>query len=113
MLSNKLYNFLKYFTTVFLPGVGAIYWGLWEIFDFHRIINVNATINTIIAGLGLLLGYSSRKYNRKANAPDGDLYVAQDPVDGEKYLKLGVNNGIEDITSKDVVKLQVKHQDLD
>jgi imidazoleglycerol phosphate synthase glutamine amidotransferase subunit HisH len=106
-LSNKAYNFLKWFTTIFLPAVGAFYYALSEIWDFERTFALNATINAVIAFLGVLLGISTRQYNKETRSDtiDGDLVVSE--VDGEKYLALGVNSSVEAMQSKDTVTLNV------
>lgn len=106
-LSNKAYNVIKYMITIFLPAAGALYWSLWQIWDFPKIGNVNGTINALIAFGGLLIGYSTRKYNQTVNAPDGDLVVTHDPDSGEKYLGLGVNTSVAAMTAKQQVRLNV------
>lgn len=108
LITNKLYNFLKWFTTIFLPAVGALYFGLAQIWDFDRIVGVNGTINAIITFLGILLNISSRKYSKVVNTPDGDLIINE--VDGEKFPMLGVNGSLEAMTSKRKVILQVVDQ---
>lgn len=105
-LTNKIYNILKYFTTIFLPAVGALYYGLAQIWGFQNPEDVNGTISLIIVFLGVLLGLSSRKYSKATHAGfDGDLIVSQD--DDGKYLTLGVNDSIESMTAKDEVRLKV------
>lgn len=104
-LSNKAYNFVKWLITIALPGVGALYFALAQIWKFPQADNVNGTINAVVIFLGLLINYSTRQYNKTVNAPDGDLIVNQ--VDGETYLGLGVNKSVEDLTHKDQVKLNV------
>lgn len=105
MLSNQWYNFLKWLVTIALPGVGALYFALAQIWDLPMADNVNGTINAVVIFLGLLIGYSTRQYNKTVNAPDGDLIVNE--VDGETYLGLGINRSVEDLTSKNQVKLNV------
>lgn len=104
-LNNKVYNFIKYLITVFLPAVGTLYWLLVETWDFPRIAGVNGTINAVITFLGLLIGYSTRQYNKTEGAPDGDLIVTQDG--DETYLGLGVNKSLNELTGKDTVRLTV------
>lgn len=105
-LQNKAYNVIKYGITIFLPGVGALYFALSEVWDFHRIAGVNGTINALITFGGLLIGYSSRQYNKTGpGSPDGDLIVGT--VDGETYVGLGVETSMAALTSKDVVRLKV------
>jgi hypothetical protein len=55
--------------------------------------------------LGVLLGISTKQYNKTTGAPDGDLIISE--VDGEKFPALGVNGTLEDLTNKDMVKLNV------
>lgn len=107
-LGNKAYDALKWFITIFLPGVGAVYFALAQTFDFSRIPGVNGTINVMIVVLGVIARISTKQYNNSVNAPDGDLIVMQDPETGEKHVGLGVNgSSLEDMTSKDTVKLTV------
>lgn len=107
-LTNKAYNVIKYGITIFLPAVGALYFTLAQVWNFERVPGVNGTINALITFGGLLIGYSSRQYNKTTGAPDGDLVVKEDPTDGTKYLGLAVNgSSVDDITSKDKVTLQV------
>lgn len=111
-LTDKAYKVIKYTITIFLPAVGTLYFALAQVWDFNRIPGVNGTINAIITFGGLLIGYSTKKYNQNAEngpgAPDGDLVVTQDPADGHKYLSLAVNHdSVEEMTNKDQVILNV------
>lgn len=106
-LNNKAYDFLKWLITIFLPATGSLYFALSQVWHFPGAENVNGTINSICIFLGLLIGYSTRQYNRTTGAPDGDLIVTADPETGEKYLGLGVNRSVEAMTTKDQVKLNV------
>lgn len=107
-LPDKVYNFLKYFTTIFLPAAGTLYYAITEAFDIHRTVPINTVINAIIAFLGVTLGISTRQYNKENGgdkAFDGDLIVSE--VDGEKYLGLGVNGSVEEMQAKPEVRLRV------
>lgn len=110
MLTNKTYKVIKYVITIFLPAVGALYFALAQVWDFDRIPGVNGTINAIIAFGGLLIGYSTRQYNKTGpGAPDGDLIVHADPDDGTKHLTLAVNSedSVEVMSNKEQVILNV------
>jgi hypothetical protein len=107
MLSNRTYNIIKYLVTIYLPLVGAIYFGLAETVDFERTPGVNGVINAIVAAASVLLARASAKYQKKQNAPDGELYVVHDP-DGEgPHLKLSANST--GVMNKDKVQFEVKH----
>jgi hypothetical protein len=110
-LSNVWYDRIKWIITIGLPAVGALYFALAQAWDFERIPGVNGTINAIIVFLGVLINYSTKQYNKTENQPDGDLIIAEDPQDGSKYMKLGVNTSLEDLVSKDKVHLEVKKTD--
>lgn len=106
-LTNKQYNFLKWFIGIFLPGVSTFYFALTQIFDFSRVPGVLGVISAFTVFLGVITGISSSQYNKTAGAPDGDLVVTQDPESGEKYLGLGVNTSLEAMQAKDKVTLAV------
>lgn len=113
-LTNKMYNIIKYVITIFLPAVGALYYGLAQVWDFDRIPGVNGTINVLITFGGLLIGYSTRKYNQIGpGAPDGDLVMHQDPVDKTIYPTLGIKTSLEEMASKDKVTLTILKPDTD
>lgn len=115
--TDRVYKFIKYFITIFLPAVGALYYGIAEVWGFDKTYPVNATINTIIAFLGVLIGVSTRQFNKnkaaEADEPyDGDLAFIIDEVDGEKYPTLGVNTSLEAMQAKGEVRLRVIEQRL-
>jgi hypothetical protein len=108
MLTNKLYNGIKYTITIFLPAVGALYFLLAQTWNFNRVPGVNGTINALITFGGLLIGYSTRQYNKNGAGTDGDLIAQMDPNDGTKYLGLAVNgDSVDAVLAKDKVTLQV------
>lgn len=89
-LSNKWYNGIKFVVTIFLPGVGALYFALAELWHLPNADRVNGSVNALAVFLGLLIGYSTRQFNKSdAQQPDGDLIISE--VDGELYPALGVN----------------------
>lgn len=105
-LSNRAYNVIKWTITIFLPAVGALYYALAEIWDFQRIPGVNGTINAIITFLGLLIGYSSRQYNKSGAGSDGELIINE--VDGEKFPALAAKgSSLDDFADKESVTLNV------
>lgn len=108
-LNNKAYNAIKWAITVFLPAIGAFYFALSQVWHFPQITGVNGTINAIITFGGLLIGYSTKQYNKTGQgAPDGDLIVQADPVDGAKYLGLSVTqSALDAMTDKTTVTLNV------
>ena len=65
-MSNKVYDVLKWITTVVLPGIGTLYFALAGIWGFPYAEQIVGTITAIVTFLGVLLGISSAQYNKKA-----------------------------------------------
>ena len=64
-MSNKMYDILKWITMVFLPALGALYFGLAGIWGFPYGEAVVGTISVVETFLGVLLGISTAQYNKK------------------------------------------------
>ena len=59
---NKVYDILKWIALILLPAVGALYFGLSQIWGFPYGEEIVGTISIIDTFLGALLGISSSKY---------------------------------------------------
>lgn len=64
MLSNKVYDVLKYIALVVLPGLGTLYFALAGIWGFPYGEQIVGTITAVDTFLGVLLGVSTSKYNK-------------------------------------------------
>lgn len=67
MLPDKLYDWLKWIALVFLPALGALYFGLSQIWGLPYGEEIVGTISVIDAFLGALLGISTAKYRKEQN----------------------------------------------
>ena len=65
ILSDKVYNILKWVALVLLPALGALYFGLAGIWGFPYGEQIVGTITVIETFLGVILGISTVQYNRK------------------------------------------------
>ena len=65
MMSNKLYDVLKWIAMILLPALGTLYFGLCEIWGFPYGKEVVGTITVIDTFLGALLGISTAKYRKQ------------------------------------------------
>lgn len=63
-LSNKVYDILKWVALILLPAVGALYFGLSQIWGFPYGEEIVGTISIIDTFLGALLGISTMNYNK-------------------------------------------------
>ena len=66
MVSNKAYDILKWIALILLPALGALYFGLAQIWNFPYAEEIVGTITVVDAFLGAILQISTDQYN-KAN----------------------------------------------
>lgn len=82
VLSAAWYEFLKWFTLIFLPAFSALYFGLaaiWvELPAAEQVVGTSAILATF---LGLILGRSSQNFNKQG--ADGAIYAQ---VDGDQVI---------------------------
>lgn len=64
MLSNKVYDILKWVCIIVLPAIATLYMGLAKIWDLPYATEVPQTITVVDAFLGALLGVSTINYNK-------------------------------------------------
>ena len=65
ILSDKVYNVLKWVALVLLPAFGTLYFGLAGIWGFPYGEQIVGTITVIDTFLGVILGISTVQYNKK------------------------------------------------
>ena len=63
-MSNKMYDVLKWIAMILLPAVGALYFGLADIWGFPYAEQVVGTITVVDTFLGVILGISTSQYNK-------------------------------------------------
>ena len=61
-LSNKVYDIMKWITTVVLPGIGTLYFALAGIWGFPYGEQIVGTITAVVTFLGVILGIASNTY---------------------------------------------------
>ena len=64
MLTNKTYDVLKWIAQIVLPALGALYFGLSQIWGLPYGEEVVGTIAVVDTFLGALLGISTAQYNK-------------------------------------------------
>ena len=70
-LSNKVYDTLKWITTIVLPALGTLYFALSGIWGFPYGEQIVGTITAIVTFLGVILGISNYNY-KSANQEHAD-----------------------------------------
>lgn len=71
MLSNKVYDVLKWVAQIVLPALGALYFGLSQIWGLPYGEEIVGTITVIDVFMGALLGISTAQYNKEVQANGG------------------------------------------
>lgn len=71
MLSNNLYDALKWIVMIAIPAITTAYVGLAAVWGWPYAEEVAKTSAVICTLLGALLGISTAQYN-KTQPPDGD-----------------------------------------
>ena len=64
MMSNKVYDILKYIAQIALPAVGTLYFALSEIWGLPYGQQIVGTITAVDTCLGALLMISTSIYNK-------------------------------------------------
>ena len=67
MLNNKVYDVLKWVALILIPAVGALYFGLAQIWGVPYGEEIVGTLTLIDTFLGALLGISTVQYNKGGN----------------------------------------------
>jgi len=93
MLSNKLYDALKFLAQYVLPGCATLYFGLAKIWNLPYSEQIVGTILAFDAFLGAILGISVAQYNKQTSQPS--LPGLMDP--SEKNPLFGMSSSTYDI----------------
>ncbi len=106
LLSNSTYDVLKWVATILLPAVGALYFGIAQIWGLPAAEEVVGTIVTLEIFLGSMLGVSTKQYNNSEAKYDGALVV--DTTNPEKdVLTVEVDKHPMDLVEKQDLTLKV------
>ncbi len=63
-MSNKMYDLLKWIAQIAIPALGALYFGLAQIWGFPFGEEIVGTLTIIDVFLGALLGITSSSYKK-------------------------------------------------
>lgn len=85
-LSAKAYDRWKFIAQIVLPALGALYFGLSEIWGLPYGAEVVGSITVIDLFLGAVLGFSSAQYYKSGANFDGTLSIAPKPDGGERVV---------------------------
>ena len=64
IMSNKVYDILKWVAQILLPALGTLYFALAGIWGFPYAEAIVGTITAVDTFIGVLLGISSAQYSK-------------------------------------------------
>lgn len=64
MMSNKVYDVLKWIAQILLPALGALYFALSQVWGLSYGEQIVGTISAVDVFLGALLGISTANYKK-------------------------------------------------
>ena len=108
LLSNRLYDILKYLTLIAFPALGALYFGLAQIWGLPSAEEVVGTVVVVDTFLGVILGLSTKSYNNSDAKYDGHIDVEQ--TDDKTTMTLNLNSHPDDLALKKDVAFKIKTQ---
>lgn len=91
ILKGSTYDFLKNFALVVLPALGALYFGLAQIWGLPNPEEVVGTVTVIETFLGVTLKISKHQYNNSDLKYDGTIAV-EEHDDGTKQAHILLKN---------------------
>lgn len=104
-MNNRTYDILKWIARYLLPALGTLYFALSGIWGFAYGEEVVGTIAALTAFLGVILGLSTKQYN-KTNKTDGVLEIDEHNWDKDIY-RLNLSTGLSDLKHKKEITLKV------
>jgi putative holin Dp-1 len=105
MLSNKVYDGLKFLAMILLPALASLYFALAPIWNLPNAESVVGTITVVDTFLGGLLKVSNKSYDASESKYDGDIHVEATP-EGKK-LTLALNGDPDTLDSQKQIVFKV------
>lgn len=105
MLGDRSYQALKQSATLIFPAVGALYFALAQIWHLPKAEEVVGSIAALNTFLGVLVGVSTRSYNKSDAKYDGAIVV--DDTGEKKMFKLELNESPEKLEQLHEVTFKV------
>lgn len=72
VLSNRVYDVLKYFAQIVIPALGTLYFGLAAIWHLPLAEEIVGTCTAVDCFLGVLLGISTESYRKELEKQQQD-----------------------------------------
>lgn len=103
MFNDWAYKNGKKLAQIYIPALSSLYFGLGSIWGLPAVEKIVGTLAVLDTFLGVLLGISSKQYDKSGAEFDGTVSVT--PIEDGTSIKLSVDP--EDLIGKDSIKLKV------
>lgn len=108
LFGNQAYDTLKWIALVLLPALGALYFGLSEIWGLPYAAQIIGSITVIDTVLGGLLGVSTRRYNHSDAKYDGAMVVdTRDPK--KDVYSLNLDRPLDELSGSESITLKIEN----
>lgn len=108
ILSNGTYDLIKWVAQYLLPGIGALYFALAQIWGLPNPEQVVGTIVAVDAFLGVILGLSTIHYNKSDAKYDGALVVDTSSPERDLYsFEIG-SVPLEELSTRREITLRIE-----
>lgn len=105
LLSNTLYDRMKFVAVILLPAIGTLYFGLAGIWGLPKAEEVVGSIVVIDTFLGVALQISNKQYQNSDARFDGAIHVK--PGEDEDTTNLNVRLDPAAVADKDEIVVKV------
>jgi hypothetical protein len=99
LLSNKVYDILKWIAQYLLPASGTLYFALAAIWGLPYGEQIVGTISALTIFLGVILGISSNSYIKSGADTDGTLQIDTSNPQKDIY-RMQFNGNVENLGNK-------------
>lgn len=104
LISNRTYDVLKKVAQYWLPALGTLYFALAGIWGLPYGEQIVGSIVAVDIFLGVILGYSTAKYNKSDAKFDGAMNV---DYSADQEFKLEFKEELPDLVDQDEITLKV------
>lgn len=109
LLKNYTYDRVRSFVELGLPGLGAFYFALSQIWGLPYGEEVVGTLAALTTLLGIFVVISRKQYNEDGPAFDGTMRVLEDDAERSLY-SLDVDTPLEKLPKQKEIRLRVAPQ---
>jgi hypothetical protein len=108
LFSNSMYDKVMWIAQYGLPALGALYFGLAELWNLGYAAQIVGTISLVDIFLGVLLGISNRAYKKSDARYDGALVVDTSDPNKDVY-SIEVAAPLEKLSTAESITLKVEN----